>query len=47
MDTIAERSELAVFAVIPQRWVVEPSFVGLKKCRRLWKSCERTLDTRL
>jgi transposase len=37
---IAKRSELHTFAVLPQRWVVE-------KCRRLWKNCERKLNTSL
>jgi transposase len=35
------------FAVIPKRWVVERSFVLLEKCRRLWKNCERKLNTSL
>ncbi len=44
---IAKRSELHTFAVIPQRWVVECSFAWLEKCRRLWKNCERKLNTSL
>ena len=44
---IAKRSELHKFAVIPKRWVVERSFAWLKKCRRLWKNCERALNTSL
>ena len=44
---IAKRSELHKFAVIPQRWVVERSFAWLEKCRRLWKNCERKLNTSL
>jgi transposase len=44
---IAKRSELHTFAVIPQRWVVERSFAWLEKCRRLWKNCERQLNTSL
>ena len=44
---IARRSELHTFAVIPQRWVVERSFAWLEKCRRLWKNCERLLNTSL
>lgn len=44
---IAKRSELHKFAVIPKRWVVERSFAWLEKCRRLWKNCERTLNTSL
>ena len=42
---IAKRSELHKFAVIPQRWVVARSFAWLDKNRRLWKNCERKLDT--
>ena len=44
---VAKRSELHTFAVIPQRWVVERSFAWLEKCRRLWKNCERKLNTSL
>ena len=44
---IAKRSELHTFAVMPKRWVVERSFAWLEKCRRLWKNCERKLDTSL
>ena len=44
---IAKRSELHKFAVIPKRWVVERSFAWLEKCRRLWKNCERALNTSL
>jgi transposase len=44
---IAKRSELHSFAVIPKRWVVERSFAWLDKCRRLWKNCERKLNTSL
>ena len=42
---IAKRSELPKFAVIPKRWVVERSFAGLEKNRRLCKNCERQLNT--
>ena len=42
---VAKRSELHQFAVIPKRWVVERSFAWLEKCRRLWKNCERKLQT--
>jgi len=42
---IATRSELHTFAVIPKRWVAERSFAWLEKCRRLWKNCERKLNT--
>ena len=45
--SIAKRSELHTFAVMPQRWVVERSFAWLEKCRRLWKNCERQLNTSL
>lgn len=44
---IAKRNELHSFAVIPQRWIVERSFAWLEKCRRLWKNCERSLNTSL
>lgn len=44
---IAKRSELHKFAVIPKRWVVERSFAWLEKCRRLWKNCERKINTSL
>jgi len=44
---IAKRNELHKFAVIPKRWVVERSFSWLEKCRRLWKNCERELNTSL
>ena len=44
---VAKRSELHTFEVMPQRWVVERSFAWLEKCRRLWKNCERKLNTSL
>jgi transposase len=44
---IAKRSELHKFTVIPKRWVVERSFAWLEKCRRLWKNCERKMNTSL
>ena len=44
---IAKRSELHKFAVIPKRWVDELSFAWLQKNRRLWKNCERLLNTSL
>lgn len=44
---IAKRNELHTFKVIPKRWVVERSFSWLEKCRRLWKNCERKLNTSL
>ena len=34
MVQIAKRSELHRFEVMPQRWVVEPSFAWLEKSRR-------------
>jgi transposase len=44
---IAKRSEMHSFAVMPKRWVVERSFAWIDKCRRLWKNCERKLNTSL
>ena len=44
---VAKRNELHKFAVIPKRWIVERSFAWLEKCRRLWKNCERKLNTSL
>ena len=44
---VAKRNELHTFGVIPQRWVVERSFAWLEKCRRLWKNCERKINTSL
>ena len=44
---IAKRNELHTFAVMPKRWVVERPFSWLEKCRRLWKNCERKLETSL
>ena len=44
---IAKRGELHEFVVIPKRWVVERSFAWLDKNRRLWKNCERHLNTSL
>ena len=44
---IARRSELHTFKVMPKRWVVERSFAWLEKNRRLWKNCERWLNTSL
>jgi transposase len=31
---------------MPKRWVVERPFAWLEKCR-LWKNCERKLETSL
>lgn len=44
---VVKRSELHNFAVMPKRWIVERSFAWLEKCRRLWKNCERKLNTSL
>jgi transposase len=44
---VVKRNELHTFVVLPKRWVVERSFVWLEKCRRLWKNCERKIDTSL
>ena len=44
---IAKRNELHRFKVIPKRWVVERSFAWIEKCRRLWKNCERLLNSSL
>jgi len=44
---LAKRNELHSFKVMPKRWVVERSFSWLEKCRRLWKNCERKLNTSL
>lgn len=44
---VVKRSDLGMFVVIPKRWVVERSFGWLEKCRRLWKNCERKLQTSL
>ena len=44
---VVKRNELHTFAVLSKRWVVERSFAWLQKCRRLWKNCERKLNTRL
>jgi len=44
---VVKRNELHIFKVIPKRWVVERSFSWLDKCRRLWKNCERYLNTSL
>lgn len=44
---IAKRSELHTFKVMPKRWIVERSFAWLEKNRRLWKNCERKLNSSL
>ena len=42
---VVKRNELHIFKVLPKRWVVERSFGWLEKCRRLWKNCERKLNS--
>ena len=44
---VVRRDEPHTFVVLPKRWVVERSFAWLEKCRRLWKNCERKLNTSL
>ena len=44
---IAKRGQLHTFQVMPKRWIVERSFAWLEKNRRLWKNCERLLNTSL
>jgi len=44
---VVKRNELHKFVVMPKRWVVERSFAWLEKCRRLWKNCERKIETSL
>ncbi|GAB2743362.1 hypothetical protein GCM10027019_23500 [Melaminivora jejuensis] len=44
---IAKRSEMHTFKVLPKRWIVERSFAWREKNRRLWKNCERWLNTSL
>jgi len=43
--TIVKRSEQHKFVVLPKRWIVESTEAWLEKCRRLWKNCERKLET--
>ncbi len=42
---VVKRNELHQFVVLPKRWIVERSFSWLEKCRRLWKNCERLINT--
>ena len=42
---VVKRNELHTFKVLPRRWVVERCFGWLEKFRRLWKNCERKLET--
>lgn len=44
---VVKRNALNTFEVMPKRWIVERSFAWLEKCRRLWKNCERKLNTSL
>jgi transposase len=44
---IAKRSELHKFVIMPKRWIVERSFGWLDKRGRLWKNCERLIETSL
>lgn len=44
---IAKQSDLAHGQITPQRWVVERSFSWLGKYQRLWRNCERKLQTSL
>jgi transposase len=44
---IARRNKLHTFTVMPKRWIVERSFAWRAKNRRLWKNCERLLNTSL
>ncbi len=44
---VVKRNELHKFVVLPKRWVVERSFSWIEKCRRLWKNCERLINTSL
>ena len=44
---VVKRNELHKFVVLPKRWIVERSFGWLEKCRRLWKNCERLINTSL
>lgn len=44
---VVKKSEMHSFKVIPKRWIVERSFAWLEKCRRLWKNCERKIESSL
>lgn len=44
---VVKRNEPHEFKVLPKRWIVERTFAWLEKCRRLWKNCERKLNTSL
>ncbi|KAL3949600.1 hypothetical protein B2D45_05385 [Lactobacillus hilgardii] len=45
--TASKRNELHQFSVIPQRWLIERSFSWLGNYHRLWRNCERKLNTSL
>jgi hypothetical protein len=40
-------SVLERFKLMPKRWIVERSLAWLEKNRRLWKNCQRWLNTSL
>jgi len=44
---IVKRSERHTFKVMPTRWMGERNFAWLEQNRRLWKNCERTLNSSL
>ncbi len=44
---VVKRNDLHTFKGIPKRWGVERDFGWLEKCWRLWKNCERQLNTSL
>jgi transposase len=44
---IAKRPESRKFVIMPKRWIVERSFGRLDKRGRLWKNCERLIETTL
>ncbi|NKC14215.1 MAG: transposase [Gammaproteobacteria bacterium] len=44
---IIKRSDTGRFAVLPKRWVVERTFSWFEKNRRLWKNCERLIESSL
>ena len=44
---VVKRNELHKFVVLPQRWVVERCFGWIEKHHRLWKNCERLIESSL
>ena len=42
---IVKRDELHTFVVLPKRWRVERTFAWFEKCRRLWRNCERLVES--